>query len=197
MRRFGLALLWLVVTAAATFVAWRAVDAADNDVSEQPVFPVEAVGGCLDVRVGHSTERPHRTTTTNDSRNRPRQAGATDAAPSGSSGTSSSSSSSASSTSSTHRPRAPHRPRPRHPPSTSSTSTSSPSTSTSTTSTSTPDTSPPATTERRTVSVAGGTVVVEASGGAVSLVSAVPNPGYTVEVDERRPRRGAGRIRER
>ncbi len=37
------------------------------------------------------------------------------------------------------------------------------------------------------MSVAGGTVVVEASGGAVSLVSAVPTPGYTVEVDEQGP----------
>jgi hypothetical protein len=35
--------------------------------------------------------------------------------------------------------------------------------------------------------VAGGIVVVEASGGAVSLVSAVPNPGYSVEVDEQGP----------
>ena len=37
------------------------------------------------------------------------------------------------------------------------------------------------------MSVKGGTVVVEASGGSVSLVSAVPNPGYTVEVDDGGP----------
>ncbi len=37
------------------------------------------------------------------------------------------------------------------------------------------------------MSVSGGTVVVEASGGAVSLVSAVPNPGYEVEVDDAGP----------
>jgi hypothetical protein len=154
MRRLGLALLWLLVTAAATFVAWRAVDAADNDVSEQPVFPVEAVAGATSSVDGQSntTDPPRRTSTSRGD----------------SSGTSGSSSSSSSTSS------------------TSSTSGSS-STSTSTSSTSTPGTTPATTTERRSVSVAGGTVVVEASGGAVSLVSAVPNPGYSVEVDEQGP----------
>jgi hypothetical protein len=157
MRRLGLALLWLLVTAAATFVAWRAVDAADNDVSEQPVFPVEAVAGATSSVDGQSntTDPPRRTSTTGGDSN-------------GTSGSSTSSTSSTSGSSSTS-------------------STSSSSTSSTSTSTSTPGTTPSTTTERRSVSVAGGTVVVEASGGAVSLVSAVPNPGYSVEVDEHGP----------
>jgi hypothetical protein len=47
MRRFGLFGLWLVVVASATTVTWQIVSAADNQVSDRPIAPLNVAAPVL------------------------------------------------------------------------------------------------------------------------------------------------------
>lgn len=62
MRRFGIFGIWLLVAVGATMITWQIVSAADNQVSDRPVAPLNVAAPQL-TDIGSTTTEPTAPTT--------------------------------------------------------------------------------------------------------------------------------------
>ncbi len=201
MRRITAILLWLVAAGATAVVAWSAVSLAGDQVADRPVRPLSAdevarlpgAGAAVttpapvDAEPASATTRATAPTATPSSRpspgsststtvaaatrgsrpssgSTPTSAGAAATAPTTTSSSASSSTTTTSTTSTTSGPAAP------------TTTTTAPAATTTSAPAPAPAPAPQA------YSLVGGRVVVVAEAGQVRLVSASPNPGFSMEV---------------